>query len=67
MSIQQFKMDQARKNYQSKMLKMKETLEDRERLLDNLYREELKEERNFETTEQVTKEYIGSLFPTETI
>ena len=49
------------------MLQLKETLEDREKLLDNLYRDELKEERNFETTEQVTKEYIGSLFPTETI
>ena len=49
------------------MLQLKETLEDREKLLDNLYRDELKEERSFETTEQVTKEYIGSLFPTETI
>ena len=29
------------------MLQLKETLEDREKLLDNLYRDELKEERNF--------------------
>jgi hypothetical protein len=62
-----FKMDQARRNYQDKMMQLKETLEDRERKLDNLYREELREERSFETTEQVTKEYLGSLFPTETI
>ena len=57
-------MDQAKKNYQGKMLQLKETLDERERKLDYLYREELKEERNFETTEQVTKEYIESMFPT---
>jgi hypothetical protein len=60
-------MEQARKNYQGKMQQLKEALEEREKKLDSLYREEIREEKNFQTTEHVTKEYLGSLFPTETI
>lgn len=49
------------------MNNLRDELEEREKKLEKLYREEVKEEKNFETTEKVTKEYLGSLFPTETI
>ena len=47
---EQFKINKAKKNYLDKMEELKETLDEKERKLDVLYREELKEERNFETT-----------------
>lgn len=37
--IQQFKMEQAKKNYQAKMMQLKDTLEEREKRLDSLYRD----------------------------
>jgi hypothetical protein len=48
----------------ARMATLKDALEEREKKLEHLYRDELKEEKNFHTTEQVTKEYLGSLFPT---
>ena len=53
--MQQFKIEQGRKNYMNRMATLKEALEEREKKLDNLYRDEVKEEKNYETTEQVTK------------
>jgi hypothetical protein len=45
--MQQFKVEQGKKNYLNRMANLKDALEEREKKLEHLYREEVKEEKNF--------------------
>lgn len=57
----------AQKNYHEKIEQMQNTLDKRENELNNLMKEQSEEEKHFRATDNVTKQVLGTFFPTETI